>query len=156
MPAEADAASDPHVLAAQAGGFVASVASTLLSLVVPVGATGVQSKSSPPEMPAVHVPTTCSREPQSRGICDPGSSENAAPMSGNSDDVIFLIAAGWIVSVSGLCGESSGRRSSVENGRTNLALKGAMPGAISGAAGTGAMDLVWFGRFPSGGGEGRF
>ena len=70
-------------------------------------------------------------------------------MSDNSDDVIFLIAAGWIVSVSGLCGESSGRRSSVGNGRTNLALKG----AISGAAGTGAMDLDWFGRFPSGWGR---
>lgn len=37
---------------------------------------------------------------------------------------------------------------------TNPALKGVLLGAISGAVGTGAMDLVWFRRFRREGGEG--
>jgi hypothetical protein len=38
--------------------------------------------------------------------------------------------------------------------KTNRSLRGAMLGVISGAVGTGAMDLVWFRRFRQGGGEG--
>ena len=38
----------------------------------------------------------------------------------------------------------------------NRAFKGALVGAISGAVGTGAMDLVWYRRFRKGGGDQGF
>jgi hypothetical protein len=84
------------------GVVVITVILALLNVALPVGATSVQNRMSPSVMAAASFPSGCLRTVPDRNKCDSGTSEDVSPAWGTSDDVIFLIAAIWIVSVGGL------------------------------------------------------